>query len=171
MSLPRLLPARRAKRLASSVCALAVAIGALGLLADPASAEMKCTGRTDANVCLTITSNNNQSTYFIHIGIDVHMSLSEAQAYVRQGRPFTVRMMGSDTFSDDVLFEVPMSAIGASAESGLGADFDVAVGQFAMDEDDSFFDDIDEVYANIDLFNSRNGRTFNYRSHKFTQVF
>jgi hypothetical protein len=64
-----------------------------------------------------------------------------------------------------------MSALGASAESGLSADFDVAVAQFSMDEDDSFFDDVDEVYASIDLFNARSGRHFNYRSDQFTQVF
>ena len=171
MTLPHLVRTTRARRFVSGVCALALATGVLGLMAGPASAEQKCTGRPDSNVCLDITSNSNQSTYFIHVGIDVHMSLQEAQAYVSQGRPFTVTMMGADTFDDDTLFTVPMSALGASAESGLSADFDVAVAQFSMDEDDSFFDDVDEVYASIDLFNARSGRHFNYRSDQFTQVF
>jgi len=171
VNLPHLLPSRRAGRLVGGVCALALTAGVLGLMADPASAEQRCTGRPDSNVCLAIDTNSNQSTYFIHVGIDVHMSLQEAQAYVSQGRPFTVTMMGADTFDDDTLFNVPMSALGASAESGLSADFDVAVAQFSMDEDDSFFDDVDEVYASIDLFNARSGRHFNYRSDQFTQVF
>ena len=118
MTLPHLLRSR-ARRLVSGACALALATGVLGLMADPASAEMRCTGRPESNVCLSIDTNSNQSTYFIHVGIDVHMSLQEAQAYVAQGRPFTVKMMGADTFDDDFLFNVPMSALGASAESGV----------------------------------------------------
>jgi hypothetical protein len=173
VALSNLLPSTRVRRrLLGGLAAAALTTGALGLMAGPASAEQKCTGRPDSNVCLAITTNSNQSTYFIHVGIDVHMSRASAQQYIDAsgGNPFNARMWGSDTFSDDDLFPVFLTDIGASDESGLSADFDVAVAQFSMDEDDDLFDDVDEVYASINL-RSPSGRTFNYRSPTFTQVF
>jgi hypothetical protein len=66
-------------------------------------------------------------------------------------------MKGQDTFSDDDLFPVFLTGIGAFDESGLSADFDVAVAQFSMDEDDDLFDDVDEVHADIDVRSRRPG--------------
>ena len=64
-----------------------------------------------------------------------------------------------------------MSLIVADAESGLAADFDVAVAQFSLDEDDSIFDDVDEVYARIVLRDARTNRSFTYLSDTVTRVF
>jgi hypothetical protein len=171
MALPRLLPARRSVRLVGGTCALALAGGVLGLMADPASAANACTTDDNAVVCLDINPNASRQTYFVHVGVEVHMSRQEAQAYVDQGRPFTVTMRGADPAFDDALFTVPNSAISATDEFGLSADFDVAVGRFALNEDDSFFDDRDEVYADIDLFDARTGQTVSYESAQIKQKF
>jgi hypothetical protein len=60
----------------------------------------------------------------VHVGIDYHISQTDAQAIIDQpGDPFfTVVMSGSTS-----LFFVPETDIGASAEFGLSADFDVNV--------------------------------------------
>jgi hypothetical protein len=175
VAFPNLLsPTRFKRRLGGGLTALALTagtIGALGATAAPAAADQQCTGRPEVNVCIDIFPVFDGRSFHIHVGIDVHMSQQAAQAYVDQGRPFTVTMMGSDPVDDDTLFNVPMSAIGASAESGLGADFDVAVAQFSLDEDDSIFDDVDEVYARIVLRDARSGRSFTYLSDTVTQVF
>jgi hypothetical protein len=170
VALPNLLSSTRIKRrLGGGLVAVAMTagtIGAIAMTAGPAAADQQCTGGRAANVCIDIVPVFNGQDYRIHIGIDAHMSLQQAEAYVAQGRPFTVTMMGSDPVDDDTLFTVPMTAIGASAESGLGADFDVTVATFSLDEDDSIFDDVDEVYARIEL---HGGPT--YRSDIITQVF
>src|SRR6266542_84272 len=99
-------------------------MGALVALADPASAEMKCTGRPDSNVCLTITPTWDNRDYYVHVGIDVHMSLATAQRYVDQGSPLTAKIMGADPGADDFRFFMRVTDLGASADYGLSADFD-----------------------------------------------
>ena len=175
MAFPLLLsPARLKRRLGGGLTALALTAGTIGALAataGPAAADQQCTGRPEVNVCIDIFPVFDGRSYRVHVGIDVHMSQAAAQAYVNQGRPFTVTMMGSDPADDDTLFNVPMSVIVADAESGLAADFDVAVAQFSLDEDDSIFDDVDEVYARIVLRDARTNRSFTYLSDTVTRVF
>jgi hypothetical protein len=161
-------------RFRRGLAALTMAAGGVGvivLVADPASAEMKCTGRPEANVCLSIEPTFDGRDYNVHVGIDVHMSLATAQRYVAQGSPLTAKIMGSDTFSDDFRFFMRVTDLGASADYGLSADFDYVASQSQMNEDDSIFDDVDEIYASIDLYDAQSGRHFTYRSDTFTQVF
>jgi hypothetical protein len=118
-------PRTRTKRglLRAFAVITAAVVGMIGLVATPAFASQTCTGQTRSNVCLAIWQLDN-GNYLVHVGIDYHISQSDAQAIIDQpGDPFfTVAMSGSTS-----LFFIPETDIGASAESGLSADFDVTV--------------------------------------------
>jgi hypothetical protein len=162
------------RRLRRGLGVMAASGGTIALimsaLAVPASAEQKCTGRPDSNVCLSI--DNFNGGYLIHVGIDVHMSLQDAQAILdAPGEPFSARMMGSDPLSDDELFPIVLMGTGASAETGLGADFQIVAARSQLNEDDSFFDDVDEVFARIQLVDPRTGTTRFFNSLQFVRVF
>jgi hypothetical protein len=162
---------QRFRRATAATAMVSGFVGAVVMMASPASAEMRCTGRPESNVCLSIEPTPDGRDYYVHVGIDIHMSLAEAQRYVGQGSPLTAKIMGSDTFSDDFRFFMRVTDLGASADSGLSADFDYVASQSQMNEDDSIFDDVDEIYATIDLYDAQSGRHFSYRSDTFEQVF
>ena len=146
----------------------AVAV-AVGLMAAPAAAQQSCTGAADANVCLSI-ERLDDGNYAVHIGIDVRMSQQDAQAIIDQpGDPFTTWMMGSDWF-DDSLLSLPMTGLGAW-EGGLGADFDRVATSAELDEDSDWWDDDDEVFARIWLYDRRSGSTREFRSDTFHGTF
>ncbi|MET9338932.1 hypothetical protein [Nonomuraea sp. NPDC003804] len=150
---------RLLRRLAVLTTALALPIVAL---AGPASAEQQCRAGNGAVVCLSIDGLAN-STYAVHIGIDVSMSRQDAQAIIdAPGDPVSARVLGADTF-DDNLFSVPLTAVWASAESGLSAEFDIIVNPFQLDEDDAPGDRGDEVFGRVRFVDPRTNtsRTFN----------
>jgi hypothetical protein len=124
-------------------------------------------------VCIDITSTGSGSHYEVYVAIDVGMSGPDARAIIRQpGDPFTVRLMGADRGSaDDFLGYVPMRSIGDSDEFGLGAEFFRGASRFDLDEDDNFFDDVDEVYVEIVLFDSDRGTRSTFRSEEVKAVF
>jgi hypothetical protein len=149
-------------RAAIGVTAVASAVG---LIAAPASAAVNhCDGDSTVVTCLLIDQNQD-GTYYVEVGIDVHMSVQDAQAIIDQpGDPFTVTIVGSDPLADNNLFAVSMFGLGASAESGLSAGFArTGVPRAWLDEDDSIFDRTDEVFARIVLTDARTNtsRTFN----------
>lgn len=112
-------------RLLQVVIAAAAVFGAVGLTAAPASAEQTCMG---SNLCLAINGLGN-GTFAVHVGTDVHMSLEEAQEYVDDaGDPLFASIRGDDSGNvSQFLFSMPFTDVGASSESGLSADFDLAV--------------------------------------------
>ena len=122
-------PRRRTKRrLLQVLITVTAVLGAVGLTAGPASAEHACGAVNNADVCLWINRLDN-GLFAIDVGIDVHMSVEEAQEYVGDpGDPFTVEIRGDDGNENspqlaEHLFTVPLVAVGASVEAGLSADF------------------------------------------------
>jgi hypothetical protein len=162
---------RRLKRtLGLALAPTAAFVLMAGVMAAPASAEQRCTGAAGSNVCLSIDDFNGG--FRVHIGIDVHMSLAQAQAILdAPGDPFSARMMGSDPLSDDVLFNVHLTDEGASAGSGLSADFDMVASRSQLNEDDSFFDDVDEVFGRVKLVDPGTGAVTFYNSPIISRVF
>ncbi|BCB75030.1 hypothetical protein ACFQ1L_33475 [Phytohabitans flavus] len=114
-----------AKRRLTRVLALAASLSvALGLMAVPAQAAMICSGAPAINLCLWIDGQGN-NRYRVHVGIDVHMSLAEAQEYVDDaGDPFSAVIIGSAGL---IRFGVPQVGLGATSESGLSGDFEIVV--------------------------------------------
>jgi hypothetical protein len=162
--------------MARALGALAVVAVALGYMAGSASAgPQQCNGTpgSRANICLHIPSTGNGNFYNVHVGVEVHMSRADAQALINQpGDPFTVRLMGSDSGSgDDFLGFVPMTAIGASDDFGLNANFDQFTDRFHLNEDDSIFNDIDEVYVEIRMVDRDRGTSTTFRSDTIVQIF
>jgi hypothetical protein len=139
---------RTGRRLLQAVIAVAAVLGAVFVTAGPASAVQTCTGRPEANLCLAINGRSD-GLFAVHVGIDVHMSLEEAQEYVDDaGNPLSASIRGDDSGSvSQFLFSVPLTALGASAESGLSADFDLVVPGSWLNEDSG----TDEIRAVVTL--------------------
>jgi hypothetical protein len=137
-------PRRRLVRLLGVLIAVVGVVGVVGLTAGPAAAAQTCTGRSDSNLCLAVDALGG-GLFRVHVGIDVHMSFAQAQEYIDDpGDPFVVTIVGDDGIVScpifcgtviPVLFQVPLTALGASDESGLSADFDVTVPGSALNED------------------------------------
>jgi hypothetical protein len=104
-------PGGRTKRRLLQLPIAAVAVcGAVALTAVPASAAQTCTGKTDSNLCFSINQRAD-GLFDVHVGIDVHMPLDEAQEYVDDvgEPPFTVWIRGDDGKPDRNLFSVPLT--------------------------------------------------------------
>lgn len=155
------------KRSMSMLITTLLATLALAVTAAPALAEQRCKGdsNTGSNWCLdTFTEPGDVPDFHnVHVGIDVHMSLQDAQSIIdAPGNPFVARIVGSDPLADNNLFSVPLTDIRATAEFGLSADFAKTrpdgVSRIELNEDSSIFDDRDEVFARIVLTDPRTGR-------------
>jgi len=142
---------RSRRRLLQLLIAATAVVGAVGLMAGPASAAQTCTGAADSNLCLAINGLGG-NTFAVHVGIDVHMSLEKAQEYIDDpGDPFIVWIRGDDSGSlAEFLFTVPRTALGASAESGLSGDFDITVPGSLLNEDTGQ----DEIRAQVFLIDT-----------------
>jgi hypothetical protein len=147
---------RPRRRLLQLLIAATAVVGAVSLTAGPASAAQTCTGHADSNLCLAVNGVGN-GTFAVHVGIDVHMSLEEAQEYIDDpGDPFVVWIRGDDSGSlAEFLFTVPRTDLGASAESGLSGDFDIVVPGSWLNEDNG----TDEVRAQVFLIDTDTNTT------------
>ena len=138
---------RTRQRLSRLLLAVALMLGIIGATAGTASAAQVCTGARDSNVCLAIDGVGN-NRYAVHVGIDYHISGAEAQEYIDDpGDPFTVWIRGYDNGPNEFLFRLPMTAISASNECGLCADFDLTVPGSWLNEDSG----TDEIVAVLTL--------------------
>ncbi|MEN3359715.1 MAG: hypothetical protein V7637_3697 [Mycobacteriales bacterium] len=144
------------RRLLRLLIAATVVLGAVGLTAGPASAARNCTGPANSSLCLTINGVGN-GNFDVLVGIDVHMSLEEAQEYMGDpGDPFVVWIRGDDSGSlAEFLFTVPLINLGASAEFGLSGDFDIVVPGSWLNEDNGQ----DEIRAQVFLIDTDTNTT------------
>jgi hypothetical protein len=144
--------ARTRRRLLQLLIAATAVFGAVGLTAGPASAAAPpCATPPGSVLCWSINGVGN-GNFAVHVGIDVHMSLEDAQEYIDdQGDPFLVSIRGDDSGTlAEFLFSVPVTALGASVESGLSGDFDIVVPGSWLNEDNGQ----DEVRAQVVLIDT-----------------
>jgi hypothetical protein len=158
------------RRFLRAAAVTAVGASALVLAAAPSQAAQKCTGRGDANVCLAIDRLSN-GEYAVHLGIDWHISRLDAESIILGGGPITAEMLGDDAFSDDHLFPVFLTDVGASDAFGLSIDFDRVVPAFFLDEDNVPFDRTDEVFGRISITDRRTSSTRTFDTPEFVQNF
>ena len=146
------------RRLARVLVAAAGVLGVVGSMAGPASAAQTCTGASDSNLCLSVDGVGG-GRFRVHVGIDVPMSLAEAQEYIDDpGDPFVVTIVADDGIGSScplfcgtvipVLFRVPLTGLGASG-SGLGGDFDITVPGTALNEDPPGQEDEIRAFAEL----------------------
>jgi hypothetical protein len=147
---------RTKRRLLQLLIAAMAVFGAVGLSAGPASAAQTCTGAADSNLCFAINGVGS-GNFAVHVGIDVHMSLEDAQEYIDDpGNPFVVWIRGDDSGSlNEFLFTVPITDLGASSGFGLSADFDIVVPGSWLNEDNGQ----DEVRAQVFLIDTDTNTT------------
>jgi hypothetical protein len=137
-------------RLVQVLIAVLAVGGAMLATAGPASAAMRCDYQEGLyNVCLTVNGVGN-GMYNVHVGIDVHMSLADAQEYVDdEGDPLLAMVRGDDGGRLAEILSYPtLRGLGASGESGLSADFDATIPGSVLDEDHG---DGDEIHAQVRL--------------------
>jgi hypothetical protein len=118
---------RTKRRLLQLPIAATAILGTVALTAAPASATQTCTGKPDSNLCFSINQRAD-GNFDVHVGIDVHMPLDEAQEYVNNvgEPPFTVWIHAYDGKPGRKLFSVPMTegTLDATPDFGLSAEFD-----------------------------------------------
>jgi hypothetical protein len=156
---------RYRRRLSRVLIAVVGVLGIVGSTAGPAAAEQTCTGHSDSNLCLAVDGLGG-GLFRVHVGIDVHMSFADAQEYVDDpGDPFVVTVVQDDGIGGcpifcgtviQVLFQVPLTALGASSQSGLGGDFDITVPASALDDDPP--GEEDEIRAFVELWDRDTNR-------------
>jgi len=144
----------------TAAAAAAVVMTATPALAAPSAAaalpRQVCRGDGfGSSWCLFIERTSN-GEFHVHLGIDVFMSRSDAQAIIDvPGDPFSARVLGRDSWpdSDDNLFNVPITVLGAADGVGLSSDFDTIVGGQFLDEDNVPGNRGDEVFGKITFRN------------------
>jgi hypothetical protein len=156
---------RWTRRALISAGAVLAAGSTLAFTASPASAwslPTVCTSGTNYTICLSGYTPGNHMIQ-IHVGIDVHMSRQDADNILAQaGNAFSARMWGADPSYDDWL-DAPLTlSWEASWDGGISAEFDTLVPAWKLDEDDSWFDNKDDLFARVTLHDFRVGdRNFN----------
>jgi len=151
---------RRARRIltaAGAVLATGVTLAATNSPALAWSLPTVCSGQQAANACLSGYTPGNHMIQ-VHVGIDVYMSRQDADAILAQpGNAFSARMWGADPSFDDWL-DAPLTLTWeASWDGGISAEFDTLVPAWKLDEDDSFFDNKDDLFARVTLHDFRFG--------------
>jgi hypothetical protein len=154
---------RVAGRLGRLLLAMAIAVGAIAAVAAPAGAAecwledngyayvcSECRGTTVYATCFTL-SYYTDGNIAVYIGIDIYMSQQEAQAILNYpGMWFDAWIFGDNPSYDNALVPVPVT--GSSAwEGGLSAEFNTLVWWTQLDEDNSYFDNYDDLYGRIRL--------------------
>jgi hypothetical protein len=159
--------------------AAALAMTATPALAAPspsASALPRQVCRGDgfgSSWCLFIERTTN-GEFRVHLGIDVFMSRGDAQAIIdAPGDPFSARLIGRDSFpdTDDNLFNVPITILGAADGIGLSSDFDTVVGAQFLNEDNVPGNRGDEAFGKITFRNPLTKRTSTFDTPEIDENF
>jgi hypothetical protein len=137
-------------RTAIAACAASLAVALLGFSAAPAQAHV---GPISAK--LTV-KRYRADTYTVSTTGVIPMSQAEAQELISGGHKFVWQLWGDDGVSADPLGG-PWGPPYTTSATAQGLAFNLS-GRFRssrLDEDDSRFDDRDELYADVLLLNSR----------------
>ncbi|MEU4559414.1 hypothetical protein AB0F72_13595 [Actinoplanes sp. NPDC023936] len=161
----------------AAATATALVVTAAPALAAPASASslprQVCRGDGfGSGWCLFIERAGEQ--YRVHLGIDIFMSRSDAQAIIdAPGDPLSARVLGGDTWpdGDDNLFNVPITTLGASDGFGLSCDFDTVVGAQFLDEDNVPGNRGDEVFGRITFRNPLTKKNTTFDTPEIAETF
>jgi len=130
-----------------------------------------CTSNGERGLCLAIDGVGG-GRFSVHVGVDVHMSVADAQEYIDDpGDPFDVIIVGDDGSGSDphrvtpgdpflpILFRIPMTYASAGSPRGLSASFDAIVPGRALDEDPAGQED--EIRAYLQLWDRDTNRITN----------
>jgi hypothetical protein len=122
-------------------------------------------------VCLNIVRlpGTSPGKYSVTIGIDYRVSLQVAQDIVARGG-ISGAVWGDDEWDDDREFTLPRVAWGASAESGLSAEFQRTVTASELNEDSIPVAARDELYGVV-VIRLPNGTTRTFNSPNINAVY
>ena len=154
-------------RILGILIAVTAVFGALALAAGPASAEQRCTGGSDANLCLTIEGRSD-GLFNVDVGIDIHIPLDAAQEYIDDpGDPVAAVIWGDEGnethfVADERLGATALVDLGATAEFGLSADFHTVMSGFQLNEDNGQ----DEIRAVVTLTDTDTNTSIDFVSRR-----
>jgi hypothetical protein len=118
-------------------------VASAGLPAAPADASV-------GSMSASLSVSRNYQRYSVDVKGYVKMTQTEAQNMVNQGYRVTWKLWGSDPISDDFLFGPDPASISASSRGLEFSGFRITTGGM-LDEDDSWTDEHDELYAGVRL--------------------
>jgi hypothetical protein len=140
-------------------------VSAVGLGSGTASAAHSCAINAERGLCLEVNAVGD-GNYTVHVGVDVHMPIAEAQEYIDDpGDPFVVTIVADDgidscpIFCGTVvpnLFRVPVTHLSATSQRGLSGSFDITVPGSALNEDPAGQED--EIRAVVELWDRDTNR-------------
>jgi hypothetical protein len=154
---------RRAYRRLVCVLLGALTLGLVG--AAPANAVYGCSAGLTYTFPAQLSVARNFTIYSVNVSGVIPMTQAQAQALINSGHKVVWRLYGDDPVFDDFLFGPDPAQVGSTPGSiGLssttqGLAFKGLRGTpgGTLDEDDSVFDDHDELYAAIRLLTASNG--------------
>ena len=106
--------------------------------------------------------NYGQGTCGVRVGLDVAMSEADAQAFIAHpGQEATVKLYGDDPIWDNALVAVPVDAPTwpQTWAGGYSVEFAAQIPCSRLNEDNSWTDNRDEIYARVTFADFRTGST------------
>lgn len=158
---------RRGRRIASIVAGAALATG-IGAASG---------GSADAAFLTTYFHpiiNYGQGTCAVRVGLDVAMSEADALAFIAHpGEEATVKLYGDDPYFDNAIVAVPVDAPTwpQSWAGGYSVEFAAEIPCGWLNEDNSWTDNHDEIYARVTFADFRTGLTHRANSGNRTGYF
>jgi hypothetical protein len=129
----------------------ALAAAAVAVSASPANAAV-------GSMSASLSVSKNYQRYSVDVKGVIKMSPTEAQNMINQNYRVTWKLWGSDPVWDDFLFGPDPASLQATSKGLEYHGVRVTTGGM-LDEDDSWTDDHDELYAGVRLQKPNNGST------------
>jgi hypothetical protein len=156
---------RNSRRATIAFLSAALSVLALGLSAPAASAAI---GPLSAKLSIS----RNAQRYNVNLTGTVQMTQAEAQQLIASGARIEWRLYGEDPVRDDLRFGPdPASETPLATAQGLQFKGVRVTSLNTLDEDDSIFDDRDELYLSVRLLNSSGGVIKSGQSNRFRRTF
>jgi hypothetical protein len=156
---------RKSSRATIAVLVAALTVLSLGLAAPAASGAI---GPLSAKLSVS----RNAQRYNVNLTGTVQMTQAEAQQLLASGARIEWRLYGEDPVRDDLRFGPdPPSQTPVATAQGLQFQGVRITTLNVLDEDDSVFDDRDELYLSVRLVNSSGGTIKSGQSNRFRRTF
>ena len=146
---------RRMRRLGPIIAGAALAAGAAAAAGGTADAAFLTT-------YFHPIVNHGQGTCSVRVGLDVAMSQADAEAFIAHpGQEATVRLYGDDPVWDNGIVAVPVDAPTwpQAWAGGYSVEFAADLPCRLLNEDNSWTDNRDEIYARVTFADFRTGST------------
>lgn len=135
-------------------------------------AELSVESAAVGPITSRLSISKNFQRYNVNLTGVVRMPQAEAQALLNSGHRIQWRLWGEDPVSDDLRFGPdPPSKQPVATAQGIEFEGTRITSLGVLDEDDSVFDDRDELYIGVRLVNAGGGTVKSGESNRFRRTF